>query len=106
MDARLWALQLSGDVDWRSESNPRPATAWFRGSRVNPVSEGRDDAREGPGAVHDRILRCAVPWRVPIDLLDSLLDQLIGAREQQRWDGEAEGLGGLKVDDQLEFRRL
>src|SRR5262245_63499101 len=24
------------------------------------------------------------------------------AREQRRWDGEAEGLGGLEVDDELE----
>src|SRR5215475_3458044 len=34
------------------------------------------------------------------------LDDLIGA-QQQRWrDGEAERLGGLEIDHQLEFRRL
>ena len=36
---------------------------------------------------------------------DSLYD-LIRPRQQRRRDRQAEGLGGLEVDDQLEFRRL
>jgi len=32
-------------------------------------------------------------------------DQLIRPQQQRRRDGEAERLGGLEVDDQLEFRR-
>src|SRR5262249_29985133 len=34
-----------------------------------------------------------------------LLDHLIRQDEERRGDGEAERLGGLEVDDQLEFRR-
>src|ERR1035437_4853069 len=33
-------------------------------------------------------------------------DHLVGAADQRQWDGEAERLGGLEVEDQLDFRRL
>ena len=34
------------------------------------------------------------------------LDDFVGGGEQRRRDGEAEGFGGLEVDDQFETRRL
>ena len=33
-------------------------------------------------------------------------DHFVGAGEQRRWDGEAERLSGLEVDDKLEPGRL
>ena len=35
-----------------------------------------------------------------------LLDDLVGTSEESGWDREAECVGGLEVDDQLEFGRL
>src|SRR6267142_5901456 len=34
------------------------------------------------------------------------IDHLIRPPQQRGWDREADGFGGLEVDDQLEFRRL
>src|SRR5262245_55729579 len=40
-------------------------------------------------------------------MLDApLFDHLIRPRQQRRWDGEAERLRGLEVDDKLELGRL
>src|SRR6516164_7059651 len=35
-----------------------------------------------------------------------LLDHFVGGGQQCFWDGEAEGVGGLEVDDQLNFCEL
>ena len=35
-----------------------------------------------------------------------LSDDLVGQEEEQRRNGEAQGLGGLQIDDELEFHRL
>src|SRR5882724_5141305 len=47
-------------------------------------------------------------WPPPRGAADRhrLLDHLIRPRQQRRRDRQAEGLGGLEVDDQLELRRL
>src|SRR5204863_4648478 len=34
------------------------------------------------------------------------LDHVVGAGKQRRWHGQAQSLGGLEVDDQLELSRL
>jgi hypothetical protein len=35
--------------------------------------------------------------------LARLFDHLVGSRKQFVWDGEAERLGGLEIDDQLKL---
>src|SRR5207244_1653128 len=46
-------------------------------------------------------------WSVSCHQRTSLLfDHLVGARQQRGWNGDAERLRGLQVDDQFEFGRL
>ena len=40
------------------------------------------------------------------DEVTSYSDDLVGAREDQGWNSEAERTGRLEIDDQLECRRL
>jgi hypothetical protein len=40
------------------------------------------------------------------NLRHPLLNNLVGRGQQRFWDGEAEGLGGLDVDDEFELGRL
>src|SRR5258707_15544723 len=42
----------------------------------------------------------------PIRFGGPSLDHLIRPLQERRWNRQAEGLGGLEVDDQLELRRL
>ena len=49
--------------------------------------------------------RCDVRFVPKADFPLILFDQFVGAAEQRHWNSEAERLGGLKVDDQLEFGR-
>ena len=46
------------------------------------------------------------PNRKPSVHRSSLLDHLVCGRQQRFRDGEAERLGGLEVDDEIEFGRL
>ena len=56
-------------------------------------------------AEHARYLETRAP-QVQYSARILLFDHLIRPRQQRRRDREAEGLGGLEVDDQLELRGL
>src|SRR5262249_47552948 len=49
---------------------------------------------------------CGAPPPVASSAFVALFDDLIRPQQERRRDGEAEGLGGFEVDDELEFRRL
>jgi hypothetical protein len=49
-------------------------------------------------------LRCR--FTAPISEVTASLDHLIGATEQRERERDAERLGGLQIDVQLNFRRL
>jgi hypothetical protein len=48
----------------------------------------------------------ALPSLLTVALVTSSLDHLVGAREQRDWRVEAQRLGSLEIDDQLEFGGL
>jgi hypothetical protein len=87
---------VTGADSWQG-CGPLP-TAGSRGT-----VRGREDAPHGEGLLRGGEDGAALSAMV---LPQSLLDHLIGAQQQRLWDRQAEGLGGLEVDDQLELRRL
>src|SRR6476660_5356397 len=42
----------------------------------------------------------------PLSLLQASFNNLVGAGEQHRWNFEAERLGGLEIENQLDLCRL
>src|SRR4030095_5770031 len=86
----------SGPPGGRYPNNPHgaafhPDAAYYRSPSAAPR---RRAARRG-GRQHQQETSAAPSF-----------DHLIRPRQQQRGDGEAEGFGGLEVDDQLELRGL
>ena len=55
---------------------------------------------------HDESSRSARSRLYAMQQKAVLLDHLVGARDQRRWDRQSERLGGLEINDQLELGRL
>jgi hypothetical protein len=77
------------------------------------VRPGRRSASVEPGALltHRRARREAGPYggqgARPLEGPGGVsLDQLVSGGQQRLWDGEAEGRGGLLIDDKLNFGHL
>jgi hypothetical protein len=57
---------------------------------------------EEPRVVKGQFLPCA-PAANDVRGCNALLDHRVGATKQRQREGETEGLGGLKIDNELDF---
>src|SRR5438552_13134964 len=78
-------------------SSPNP------GPSLDVDYDGWTMARTGPA---QQAAGAASPRSVTARAAMALFDDLVGAGENRRRHGQAERVGGLEVDDQLEPRRL
>src|SRR6266446_5328470 len=75
----------------------------LRSNQLNHLTGSEHQLRSRSGAV----LRFSLGTReISVWRRCGLFDDLVGAGEDRRRDGEAERLGGLEMDDQLEFGGL
>src|SRR5262249_36230969 len=93
-------------IRWPEELSPYPTRCLTRGRQTR--AHGGVPVTTSPfSQVHMRHDGQSVTLLTPrVMLLPLLLYHLIRPQQQRRRDGEAEGLSGLEVDDELEFRRL
>src|SRR5437016_5773856 len=99
---------------WKAEKTQKTA---LRGSLSldkecpHKCSAGGSLSDHQEGAPHRRSSHGCAPWYLcyapaHVPLSPHLLDHLVRLEQDRRGDGEAEGLGGLEVDHQLELYRL
>ena len=81
------------------QTGPFPCPEAFDPLRTSSVHRSTSERAVPEGTTHN-------PWKRAVWETDRLLDHLIGGRQQRFRDGEAEGLGGFEVDDQIELRGL
>jgi hypothetical protein len=65
-----------------------------------PVSDGRPE-KDGPVVMGQFLPRA--PAANDVRGCNALLDHLVGATKQRQREGETERLGGLKIDNELDF---
>jgi len=106
---RLCAYVVKGDVSSRRSLRPSPrdglAPRWTRQQahfcgKKAPLAAGPSQGGKRPNGTHDLCIA-----QVGGRMVAFLLDHLIGGSQQRFRDSEAEGLGGLEVDDELELGR-
>jgi hypothetical protein len=91
-------LQRLEQLGWANGRNARIETRWWTGT----VDEMRPVVGELIAFSPDAIMAFSNP---AVALLKSMASTIPVACEQRWWDGQAECLRGLQIDDQLEFSR-
>src|SRR5262245_44248440 len=99
-------LIASSEAKDRASYRPKPST--LESADVRPGTSHRAAGR-CPLWVKSRHVRCERPcplWAksglMQCGKLGSLFEHVVGAGEQRGWDGDAEHLRGLEIDDEFE----